>query len=332
MTSSAHRIEVKAVRLPNGLGLPLPQYQTDGAAGMDLMAAVPLTAPLRLLPGMRQQVPTGLAIEIPPGFEGQVRPRSGLALNHGVTVLNAPGTIDCDYRGELKVLLVNLGRETFVITRGQRIAQLVVAAVVRVEMVDVRAVAASRRGEAGFGSTGSGVITDTVGAAVVSAGAAAKPTAPTSRVRKPVVAASIKSAAAASAATPSRSAAPVASGSGKTPASAGIAPRKPAFAPANNPGHTDRGARAASAAKASSGKVAAQEEPPPKELAAEEATGKGAGGTAAVTKKAVLPAAPKSASASMARPANPASTKGAAPSKSALGKSSPAKGKASSRA
>ena len=154
MKPSANRIEVKAMRLSHGMGLPLPQYQTEEAAGLDLLAAVPLTSPLRLLPGMRQLVPTGLSVEIPPGFEGQVRPRSGLALNHGVTVLNSPGTVDSDYRGEIKVLLVNLGRETFVITRGQRIAQLVINSVARAELIDVRAVAASRRGEAGFGSTG----------------------------------------------------------------------------------------------------------------------------------------------------------------------------------
>ena len=154
MKPSANKIEVKAMRLSHGLGLPLPQYQTEEAAGLDLLAAVPLTTPLRLLPGMRQLVPTGLTVEIPPGFEGQIRPRSGLALNHGVTVLNSPGTVDSDYRGEIKVLLVNLGRETFVITRGQRIAQLVIGSVARAELVDVRAVAASRRGDAGFGSTG----------------------------------------------------------------------------------------------------------------------------------------------------------------------------------
>ena len=158
MKPSTKPIDVKAIRLPHGLGLPLPQYHSDEAAGMDLMAAVPLTTPLRLLPGMRQLVPTGLTIEIPPGYEGQVRPRSGLALNHGVTVLNAPGTVDSDYRGEVMVLLVNLGRETFVITRGQRIAQLVFHAVERAQMIDVRAVAASRRGEAGFGSTGTSAV------------------------------------------------------------------------------------------------------------------------------------------------------------------------------
>ena len=155
MKSSLSRVEIKVLRLAHGLGLPLPQYQTAQAAGLDLIAAVPLTAPLRLLPGMRQLVPTGLTIEIPIGYEGQIRPRSGLALNHGVTVLNAPGTVDADYRGEVQVLLINHGRETFVVTRGQRIAQLVIQAVARAEMIDVRAVAASRRGEAGWGSTGS---------------------------------------------------------------------------------------------------------------------------------------------------------------------------------
>jgi dUTP pyrophosphatase len=162
MKPSANRIEVKAMRLSHGLGLPLPQYQTEEAAGLDLLAAVPLTSPLRLLPGMRQLVPTGLTVEIPPGFEGQVRPRSGLALNHGVTVLNSPGTVDSDYRGEIKVLLINLGRETFVITRGQRIAQMVISPVARAELIDVRAVAASRRGEGGFGSTGLAASSETV--------------------------------------------------------------------------------------------------------------------------------------------------------------------------
>ena len=170
MKSSTSRVEIKVLRLSHGMGLPLPSYQTDEASGLDLMAAVPLTAPLRLLPGMRQLVPTGLTLEIPSGFEGQVRPRSGLALNHGVTVLNAPGTIDADYRGELQVLLVNLGRETFVITRGLRIAQLVVQAVARAEMIDVRAVAASRRGDAGFGSTGLAAASETPRVAI-----AAKP-------------------------------------------------------------------------------------------------------------------------------------------------------------
>jgi dUTP pyrophosphatase len=148
------KVEVKAMRLSHGLGLPLPQYQTEEAAGLDLLAAVPLTSPMRLLPGTRSLVPTGLTIEIPTGYEGQIRPRSGLALNHGVTVLNSPGTIDADYRGEVKVLLVNLGRETFVITRGQRIAQLVIHSVARADLIDVRSLAASRRGVAGFGSTG----------------------------------------------------------------------------------------------------------------------------------------------------------------------------------
>jgi dUTP pyrophosphatase len=147
-------IEIKAVRLSHGLGLPFPEYQSEEAAGLDLLAAVPVTSPVRLLPGTRALIPTGLTLELPAGFEGQVRPRSGLALNHGVTVLNSPGTVDADYRGEIMVLLVNLGRETFVITRGQRIAQLVVQPVARAEIVDVRAVAATKRAVAGFGSTG----------------------------------------------------------------------------------------------------------------------------------------------------------------------------------
>lgn len=206
MKPSASIVEVKAFRLSHGLGLPLPQYQTEEAAGMDLIAAVPLTTPLRLLPGMRQLVPTGLTIEIPRGFEGQVRPRSGLALNHGVTVLNAPGTIDSDYRGELKVLLVNLGRETFVITRGQRIAQLVISAVSRAEIVDVRAVAASRRGDAGFGSTGLGGVnvSDTAKPAPAAAAVPAKPAVAVKPAPKPAPAA----AAAVAAPMAARSAAP----------------------------------------------------------------------------------------------------------------------------
>src|SRR3954463_4175968 len=120
-------IEVRIMRLPHGADLPLPSYQTALAAGMDLMAAVPADAPLTIAPGGRALVPTGLAIALPPGTEAQVRPRSGLAVRHGLTVLNAPGTIDADYRGEIQVLLVNLGSESVVISRGMRIAQLVIA-------------------------------------------------------------------------------------------------------------------------------------------------------------------------------------------------------------
>ena len=145
---------VKVVRLPHAAGLPLPQYQSAGAAGLDLVAAVEKGRPLELAPGARALVPTGLVLELPAGTEAQVRPRSGLALRHGVTVLNSPGTIDCDYRGELKVLLVNLGEAPFAIERGARIAQLVVAKVARARLEETRSTAATRRGAGGFGSTG----------------------------------------------------------------------------------------------------------------------------------------------------------------------------------
>ncbi|MBN9034630.1 MAG: dUTP diphosphatase [Rhizobiales bacterium] len=144
------------VRLPHAEGLPLPAYETAGAAGMDLRAAVPEDRPLILLPGRRALVPTGLVFEIPEGFEGQVRPRSGLALKHGVTCLNAPGTIDSDYRGEVKVLLVNLGGEDFSVTRGMRVAQLVLAAFTRAAIAERASAGATARGEGGFGSTGTG--------------------------------------------------------------------------------------------------------------------------------------------------------------------------------
>jgi len=143
---------VKVVRLPHGQDLPLPAYQSAGAAGLDLLAAVERT--LSLKPGRRALVPTGLVLELPRGFEAQVRPRSGLALRHGVTVLNSPGTIDCDYRGEIQVLLVNLGDAAFAIRRGERIAQLVVQHVERVQMVESAKASATRRGAGGFGSTG----------------------------------------------------------------------------------------------------------------------------------------------------------------------------------
>jgi dUTP pyrophosphatase len=146
--------EVRVVRLAHGKGLPLPSYQSEGAAGLDLLAALPPNARLVLEPRARDVVPTGLVLELPAGFEAQVRPRSGLALKHGVTVLNAPGTIDSDYRGEVKVLLVNLGSEPFVIERGMRIAQLVVAPVTRVRLREEKSLADSSRGAGGFGSTG----------------------------------------------------------------------------------------------------------------------------------------------------------------------------------
>jgi dUTP pyrophosphatase len=142
------------VRLPHADGLELPAYESEGAAGMDLRAAIAADRQLIILPGRRMLVPTGFVLELPTGFEGQVRPRSGLALRHGITCLNTPGTIDSDYRGEVKVLLVNLGEEDFSVTRGMRIAQLVVAPVshARIEIRDLAGTTA--RGEGGFGSTG----------------------------------------------------------------------------------------------------------------------------------------------------------------------------------
>jgi dUTP pyrophosphatase len=143
---------VRIVRLPHAEGLPLPAYQSAGAAGLDLVAAV--EAPLLLRPGKRALVPTGLILELPAGFEAQVRPRSGLALRHGITVLNSPGTIDSDYRGEVMVLLANLGDRPFRIARGERIAQLVVARCERASLVEAPTASPTRRGAGGFGSTG----------------------------------------------------------------------------------------------------------------------------------------------------------------------------------
>ena len=148
-------IDVRITRLPHGQDLPLPAYQTPLAAGMDLMAAVPAEAPLTIAPGTRALVPTGLAIALPPGSEAQVRPHSGLAVKHGLTVLNSPGTIDADYRGELQVLLVNLGSDSVIISRGMRIAQLIIAAVARAEFQEVSSLDETARGSGGFGSTGS---------------------------------------------------------------------------------------------------------------------------------------------------------------------------------
>jgi dUTP pyrophosphatase len=145
---------IKARRLPHGEGLPLPAYQSDGAAGLDLMAAIAEHARLILEPGARELVPTGLVLQIPTGYEGQVRPRSGLALRHGVTVLNSPGTIDADYRGEISVILINLGSEPFEITRGLRIAQLIIAPVTRAALIEAGTLDESARGAGGFGSTG----------------------------------------------------------------------------------------------------------------------------------------------------------------------------------
>jgi len=148
-------IEIQITRLPHGQDLPLPAYQSAHAAGMDLIAAVPANAPLTLLPGARALVPTGIAIALPEGAEAQVRPRSGLAIKHGLTVLNAPGTIDADYRGEVQVLLVNLGGDTVTLARGMRIAQLVVATVARAKLHEVATLSQTSRGTGGFGSTGS---------------------------------------------------------------------------------------------------------------------------------------------------------------------------------
>lgn len=145
-------LSVPVRRLANGRDLPLPAYETGAAAGMDLLAAV--HADLVLEPGGRALVPTGIQVALPEGFDGQVRPRSGLALRHGVTVLNSPGTIDADYRGEIGVILVNLGQASFTVTRGMRIAQLVVAPVAKVGWQEVEALPESGRGDGGFGSTG----------------------------------------------------------------------------------------------------------------------------------------------------------------------------------
>ena len=147
---------IPIVRLPHAEGLPLPAYETAHAAGMDLRAAVPEDEPLTLKPGSRFAVPTGLAMALPQGFEGQVRPRSGLAFKHGVTCLNSPGTIDADYRGEVKVILINHGAEDFVIRRGERIGQLIVAPVDQARWAEVESLDETARGTGGFGSTGRG--------------------------------------------------------------------------------------------------------------------------------------------------------------------------------
>ena len=147
-------VKVDVCQLPHGQGLALPGYQTAHAAGLDLVAAVPEDAPLVLLPGKHAMVPTGLTIALPDGYEAQVRPRSGLAARHGVTVLNAPGTVDADYRGEINVLLINHGTEPFTVRRGERIAQMVIASVARAEFVRKDQLSATDRGSGGFGSTG----------------------------------------------------------------------------------------------------------------------------------------------------------------------------------
>ncbi len=147
-------VRVKIRQMPHAEGLALPAYQSLEAAGLDLLAAVPETAPLILLPGEHALVPTGLTIALPSGYEAQVRPRSGLAARHGVTVLNSPGTIDADYRGEISVILINHGNAPFAVRRGERIAQMVIAPVVRAELVPVTSLSTTHRGSGGFGSTG----------------------------------------------------------------------------------------------------------------------------------------------------------------------------------
>ena len=149
-------LSVRILRLPHGEGLELPGYATQGSAGMDIRAAVPEGEPLTLAPGERAMVPTGFCFGIPEGFEVQVRPRSGLAAKHGITCLNTPGTIDSDYRGEVKVILINLGEEDVVIRRGDRIAQMVVAPVIQADWSEVPALDETARGAGGFGSTGAG--------------------------------------------------------------------------------------------------------------------------------------------------------------------------------
>jgi dUTP pyrophosphatase len=149
-------LSLRIQRLAHAAGLPLPRYETAGAAGMDLVAANPADAPIVLQPMQRALIPTGLVLQLEPGFEAQVRPRSGLAFKHGVTVLNAPGTVDADYRGEVQVLLANLGAEPFTITRGMRIAQMIVAPVIQVEPLEVEQVDETPRAAGGFGSTGLG--------------------------------------------------------------------------------------------------------------------------------------------------------------------------------
>jgi dUTP pyrophosphatase len=147
-------VKVEIRQLPHGEGLALPAYQSAHAAGLDLMAAVPAAAPVTIAPGARAMIPTGIAVALPAGSEGQVRPRSGLAAKHGVTVLNSPGTIDADYRGELQIILANFGAESFTVTRGMRIAQFVIAPVHRAVVNETSQLDETSRGVKGFGSTG----------------------------------------------------------------------------------------------------------------------------------------------------------------------------------
>jgi dUTP pyrophosphatase len=152
--SAGAGVAVRVMRLAHGADLPLPQYHSAAAAGLDLVAAVPAGAPVELGAGARAMIPTGVAVALPLGHEGQIRPRSGLALRHGVTVLNSPGTIDADYRGELQVILINLGTEPFVVKRGMRIAQIVIAPVHHAKLVEAESLDATARAGGGLGSTG----------------------------------------------------------------------------------------------------------------------------------------------------------------------------------
>lgn len=147
-------LNVPLLRMPHAIGLPLPVYESEGAAGLDLVAALPAAEPVLIASKGWAAIPTGLVLEIPRGYQGEVRPRSGLALRHAVTVLNSPGTIDADYRGEVRVLLINFGPEAFAVTRGMRVAQLVFMPVARITIHEVQSLGATARGEGGFGSTG----------------------------------------------------------------------------------------------------------------------------------------------------------------------------------
>jgi dUTP pyrophosphatase len=151
---SGASVELRIMRLPHAADLPLPQYQSVAAAGLDLLAALPADAPVVIPPGAYATIPAGIAIALPPGHEGQVRPRSGLAARHGVTVLNSPGTIDADYRGEVQVILINHGAAPFTVSRGMRIAQLIVVPVQRAQLVESKSLGATGRATGGFGSTG----------------------------------------------------------------------------------------------------------------------------------------------------------------------------------
>jgi dUTP pyrophosphatase len=148
------KVQLRLSRLPHAADMALPDYQTDRASGLDLLAAIPAEAPMVIEPGRWAMIPTGLVIALPAGYEGQIRPRSGLSARYGVTVLNTPGTIDGDYRGEIQVLLANFGGGPYTVRRGMRIAQLVVAPVARVNLVEVESLDGTSRGSRGFGSTG----------------------------------------------------------------------------------------------------------------------------------------------------------------------------------